>query len=80
MSDRPTNDKEITTFFHCGMCLSEFKEGKAPGESPESYARISAGFTPKGLQLWCVRHDVNMANIDFEGHKHPANTTRKGDH
>jgi hypothetical protein len=69
---RISNKKEIFSFLHCAVCLSEIP----PGESPESFARYSVGFTPAGLQVWCVRHNCNIVHIDFEGQQHPANTTR----
>lgn len=71
------NGLEIMSYLHCGQCLTEWKEGLAPGESPKTYARLSVGFTATGLQVWCARHDCNVANIDFEGAVHPANVTAK---
>lgn len=71
-----TNSKEISLYLHCGLCVQEWKDGKAPGESPESYSRLSVGWTAPGLQVWCNRHDCNVVHIDFEGVQHPANTTR----
>lgn len=66
------NTKEIVGFMHCGLCLEE-----VPGnESPESYARLSVGWTKLGFQVWCVRHDCNVCHVDFEGNKHPANDSR----
>lgn len=60
--------KNIKMFFHCKKCLHELPGG----ESPESWARLSVGFTIAGLQVWCVRHDCNVCHIDFQGFKHPA--------
>ena len=74
------NTKQIAMFIHCGMCVKEFKD-KDPatrGQSPQSYSRLSIGYTKLGFQVWCNRHDVNVMHIDFEGQQHPANTTRKG--
>jgi hypothetical protein len=68
----PGNKNEIHTFFHCRLCLEE----KPPRVSARDYARLEVGFTPAGVQVWCVRHDANVVNIDYEGHKHPANMTR----
>ena len=73
MSEEIPNSDEIKLFFHCALCLDDMPLG----ESPQSYQRIQVGFTKLGLQVWCIRHDVNIAHIDFEGQKHPANMTRK---
>ena len=75
-----TNENQIGAYLHCGLCLHEVLDGKAPGESPATHARLAFGWTPAGLQVWCERHGCNVINIDFEGAKHPAVTTRKGDH
>jgi len=63
-----TATNEIQMYLHCRKCLEVMPEG----ESPQSWARTQAGFTPLGLQVWCVRHDINVVNIDFEGQTHPA--------
>lgn len=73
--DGPSNRNEIVMFFHCGKCLDEFRTAKGIGESPESYARLSVGFTPRGMQVWCVRHDINVVHVDYEGVQHAANQT-----
>jgi hypothetical protein len=75
--DGPSNENEIGAFLHCALCIEEFKAGKARGESPRSYARLEAGWTRRGLQVWCVRHEANVLHVDFEGQQHRANTTRK---
>ena len=71
----------ISTFVHCGLCLRELQAPGAPESSPRDYAQLEVGFTKQGLQVWCKRHECNVMHIDFEGQRHPANTTRpKGPH
>lgn len=62
------NQSDIQLFFHCAKCLDQLPLGTAPRD----WAQLEAGFTEKGLQVWCKRHDCNVIHIDFEGHKHPA--------
>jgi hypothetical protein len=59
---------EIVLFFHCKRCLAAMPVG----QSPSSWSRLSTGFTPLGIQVWCDRHDVNIMHVDFEGLQHPA--------
>jgi hypothetical protein len=66
-----TNKLEIFSYCHCGKCIEEWKATK-PGVSPAEFARLNVGFTPAGLQVWCVRHNVNVMHIDFQGQQHPA--------
>jgi hypothetical protein len=65
--------KAIQMFVHCRKCLAELPSG----QSPQDYRRYSVGFTKKGLQVWCDRHDCNIVHIDFEGARHPADTSAK---
>ena len=63
---QPAND--IQMYFHCGECMSELPDNHAPCD----YQQLEVGWTDKGLQVWCRRHDMNIVHIDFEGHRHPA--------
>lgn len=66
-----SNRNCINLYLHCGKCLKEIPEGTSPRE----YQKIQVGWTDRGIQVWCVRHDCNVIHIDFEGQTHPANTT-----
>lgn len=80
MSESKTlgNLNEITSFIHCALCITEVLASRHTGQpaSPAEYQRLQVGWTTLGLQIWCRRHDVNVMHIDFEGHKHPANSRR----
>lgn len=67
-TDQPAGDptpNRIQAYMHCKRCLAELP----PDESPQSYARLQAGWTPEGWQLWCVRHNMNVIAIDLLGQK-----------
>lgn len=49
----------------CAACMDEFAKGLSDAPSLRDYARIDAGFTDEGLQIWCQRHDANICVIDF---------------
>lgn len=65
---------KISMYIHCSLCVEEVKE--IEGESPQSYSRYSTGWTEQGIQVWCSRHNCNIAHVDFEGHQHPTNPDR----
>ncbi len=51
---------EIHSFMWCSECL------RIPGRVQPA---LDVGWTPKGLQVWCTRHDRNVVNLDFLGQK-----------
>ena len=51
----------------CSKCEAEFLAGQTDSASLQSYSQLDVGFTDIGLQVWCLRHDGNVAHIDFEG-------------
>lgn len=63
---------EITAYVHCQQCLEELPRNTSPHE----WGQLEVGFSAAGLQVWCKRHEFNVMHINFEGQKHPANTTR----
>ncbi len=74
-----SNENSIVTYLHCSECLDEYNSSTeiSTVQSPQQYSRIQVGWTVKGIQVWCFRHEANILHVDFQGTKHPANTTRK---
>lgn len=64
------NAISVVKYMHCAVCLRE----RPADTTPQDWADLSVGWTRWGLQVWCNRHECNVIHIDFEGHKHPANT------
>lgn len=62
-----TNEKRIELYVHCSHCVLQKKRDK-----------LAVGWTAAGIQVWCETCESNVLNIDFEGARHPANTTRIG--
>jgi hypothetical protein len=58
----------IVAYFHCGRCAEE----RPDGQSPQEFQRIEAGWTKKGLQIWCVRHNCNLIHLNFRDWRLPA--------
>ena len=56
----------------CSRCADDVTEGRAAAVSMADYMRLDVGFTPKGLQVWCRRHEANVVHIDFEGRELPT--------
>ena len=64
----PERESEIKSFFHCALCIEELLDGM----SPQEYSHTEFGWTEKGFQVWCQRHNANIIHMDFEGQKHPT--------
>ena len=68
-SPRPVPSKNsILAYMHCRRCVETMPEGF----SPQTWSRLSVGWTELGFQVWCNRHNVNIVHVDFEGQQHPA--------
>lgn len=35
----------------------------------KGFARQECGWTDRGFQVWCLRHNINIAHVDFKGGK-----------
>jgi hypothetical protein len=65
----PTAERsETSTAIVCRKCFEE----RPKGMSTRDYAWIDVYWTEVGIQVWCVRHEVNLIHVDFEGARHPA--------
>jgi hypothetical protein len=57
---------KIERFFHCALCMMELKNGSfGTPTSPRDYADIEAGVYADGIQVWCKRHEVNIADLNM---------------
>ena len=67
----PATANAIGVYLHCGRCLEELKRGVTEAgalvaqQAPAEYARTQIGITDDGFQVWCNRHDCNVARITF---------------
>ena len=51
---------------NCKKCGEEYMDGKyGRNKSMAELARITVGATKTGFQIWCVRHDINVADYDL---------------
>ena len=50
---------------HCMLCIRE----KPEGVTMSDWVRLNVGSTEKGLQVWCVRHEVSVGSLDFRGQR-----------
>ena len=53
----------------CVKCSDELTQGLTDAKSIQDYSRIDVGFTNRGVQLWCQRHNINICHINFNGDK-----------
>ena len=50
----------ITADFHSAQCLQECPSYMSAAE----FARLAVGQTPYGVQVWCIRHNMNVYHLD----------------
>lgn len=61
--------RQITHPVVCAACEAEHLAGRSDAASLRDYMALEAGFTARGLQIWCRRHDLNVCHVDFEGRR-----------
>jgi len=66
-------ENKILGYWNCMLCLEDLPEGV----SADEYQDVTAGFTSKGMQVWCKRHDCNIIFLDFEDHVIVGDTSRE---
>ena len=60
---------QIDEIIVCTKCSNEFNAGRTDAKSLLDYSKIDVGFTERGIQLWCQRHQINICHINFNGQK-----------
>lgn len=55
----------ITEPVVCAKCADEVASGGTDAGSLWDYVKVDVGFTERGVQVWCRRHEVNVVHIDF---------------
>jgi hypothetical protein len=61
-SDNGTNVRDVgEAYVHCRKCLDEWTESFQGTCTPKQYARQQVATTRDGFQVWCTRHEVNVA-------------------
>ena len=51
----------------CTKCSDEFVGGSTDAKSLQEYTKVDVGFTDRGFQIWCRRHELNICHFNFEG-------------
>lgn len=63
MSQMKTFEKlEVELYLYCRKCT----KCKPKDQSIAEYARISVGRTPKGILIWCERHEEPIAHLSYD--------------
>lgn len=51
----------------CNKCVEELSDASSSDINLKNYTKFEVGFTSIGIQIWCIRHKINVCHIDFEG-------------
>ena len=65
----------IKNYLVCEDCMEEWANNESDARSPQEATKLDIGFTDRGLQVWCPKHGINVAHIDF-GDSPPTIDTR----
>ena len=53
----------------CNKCVEELSNESNPEINLKNYSKFEVGFTSSGLQIWCIRHNINICHVNFGGKK-----------
>ena len=73
MSQLPLHHS-IKNYLVCDDCMREWAENPLETRSPQEMTKLDIGFTEYGLQVWCPKHEINIAHIGFGDHKPVVDT------
>lgn len=66
MREKKLSPHSIKLFFHCAQCTKDL-EASSSQQSLREYGRLECGLTEHGFQIWCLRHNTNVAHVDLMG-------------
>ena len=73
LSEDPSNLRyllyQIKEPIVCVKCSEEFANGLSDAASLQNYSRLDIGFTKRGLQIFCRRHELNVCHLNFNNQK-----------
>ena len=53
----------------CVKCSVEHTSGLSDAASLQNYSKLDVGFTKRGLQIFCRRHELNVCHLNFNNQK-----------
>tara|TARA_B100001057_G_C22814186_1_gene936681 strand:+ start:1629 stop:1892 length:264 start_codon:yes stop_codon:yes gene_type:complete len=51
----------------CTKCSEEFIQSASDARSLQEYTKLDVGFSDRGFQVWCRRHELNVCHFNFNG-------------
>ncbi len=58
------NKPDIVSYIHCRECMFDWSQ-TTRSVSPAEFQDNEVGFTQRGIQVWCRRHDKNVISLDI---------------
>ena len=59
----------INNHIVCNKCIEELSTLSSSDINLKNYAKCEVGFTSLGIQICCIRHNINVCHIDFDGNQ-----------
>ena len=53
----------------CNKCVEELSTLSSTDTNLKNYVKFEVGFTSLGIQIWCIRHNINVCHIDFDNNQ-----------
>tara|TARA_A100001011_G_C13819160_1_gene638139 strand:+ start:186 stop:431 length:246 start_codon:yes stop_codon:yes gene_type:complete len=62
----------IDSHIVCNKCIEELSTISSTDINLKNFVKFEVGFTSFGIQIWCIRHDINVCHINFDGNQFSA--------
>ena len=53
----------------CNKCVEELSTLSSTDTSLKNYVKFEVGFTSLGIQIWCIRHNINVCHVNFDNNE-----------
>ena len=59
----------INSHIVCNECIKELSTLSSSDINLKNFVKFEVGFTNLGIQIWCIRHNINVCHIDFDNNQ-----------
>ena len=59
----------INSHIVCNECIKELSTLPSSDVNLKNFVKFEVGFTKLGIQIWCIRHNINVCHVNFDNNE-----------